>query len=221
MKPSLLWLLPLAIAASLSSAAVDAPRDAAPPPSPEFKRPAHALLVDDFSSGNLKSWKSDSSSGAWGVRDGMLRAELPDTKQAHSFLYAGDSSWTDYAVDFDVCGMRGVDKGVAVRVHGRRALGVDLRGGEHQDVLMYVNELPVGSGKAANPNGAWSHMRVEIRGNSVRVTVGDRVVIDKRLRFHAPAHGGIALSAYAGGVGQCTVYYDNVVVTPLGAASDP
>ncbi len=48
-----------------------------------------------------------------------------------------------------------------------------------------------------------------------------RVVFDKRLRFRAPPRGGIALSAYAGGVGQCTVYYDNVVVPPLAATSDP
>ena len=31
----------------------------------------------------------------------------------------------------------------------------------------------------------------------------------------APASGGIALAAYTGGVGECTVYYDNVLVTAL------
>jgi hypothetical protein len=29
------------------------------------------------------------------------------------------------------------------------------------------------------------------------------------------------LAAYAGGVGECTVYYDNVVVTPLAGGLDP
>ena len=150
----------------------------------------------------------------------MLRGDLPDVKQAHSFLLAGDSTWSDYAVEFDVCGMRGVDKGIGVRVKNRHGLGIDLRGPNHNDVLVYLNSLPVGSGKVENANGAWHHMRVEIRGNSCRVTVDDHVIVDKHLTFKAPAHGGIALAAYAGGVAQCTVYYDNVVVTPL-AGSDP
>ena len=223
-RPTAFWraaaafLLALGVGSSLGAAD---PRDTAPPPSPEFKRPANALFADDFSDASFKAWRCDSARSTWNVHDGVLRAELPDAKQAHSFLFAGDSSWTDYAVDLDVCGMRGVDKGVAVRVRGKKGLGIDLRGASYQDVLLYVNELPVGSGKASNTNGTWSHMRVEIRGQSVRVFVGKDVVVDRKLRFHAPAHGGIALAAYAGGVGQCTVYYDNVVVTPLEPGSGP
>jgi hypothetical protein len=57
----------------------------------------------------------------------MLVADLPDAKQQHSALYAGDEDWTDYAVDLDVCGMRGVDKGVVVRVKDARGIGIDLR----------------------------------------------------------------------------------------------
>jgi hypothetical protein len=221
MRHGPLVLLALLVASCLSLGAGETPHDTAPPPSPEFKRPPHALFADDFSSANLQGWSCDSTNSAWSVRNGMLRGELPDIKQAHSFLLAGDSTWTDYAVDLDICGLRGVDKGVGVRVRGKKGLGVDLRAANYQDVVVYAGRFPVGSGQATSTNGSWSHMRVEIRGNACRVTVDGRVAYDKHLRFHPPAHGGIALAAYAGGVGQCTVYYDNVVVTALEATSDP
>src|SRR5262249_9384342 len=71
---------------------------------------------------------------------------------------------------------------------------------------------------AENADGTWNHLRIEIRGSSCRVSVGDHVAYDKHLQFKPPPRGGIALAAYAGGLAQCTVYYDNVVVTPLAAA---
>jgi len=212
-------LIPLALASWLSVGTAEPARDAAPPPSPAFQRPAHALFADDFSDSTLRGWRPDSSSSAWSVHDGVLRGRLPDVKQAHAFLFAGDSTWTDYAVDVDVCGMRGADKGVGVRVYKKKALGVDLRGTTYQDVVLYATRFPVGSAKAENANGSWSHLRIEIRESACRVSVNHQVVFDKQLRFKPPAHGGIALAAYAGGLAQCTVYYDNVVVTPL-AASD-
>ena len=215
------WIL-IGLVAVACLGATNSARDAAPPPSPVFHRPAGALFSDDFSGDSLRGWRADSAGSAWSVRDGMLRGDLPDVKQAHSFLLAGDSTWSDYAVEFDVCGMRGVDKGIGVRVKNRHGLGIDLRGPNHNDVLVYLNSLPVGSGKVENANGVWHHVRVEVRGSSFRVTVDDRMVADKHLLVKKPPRrGGIALAAYAGGVAQCTVYYDNVVVTPLTAEPDP
>ena len=65
--------------------------------------------------GRLDRWSPDREK-VWTTRWGMLRAALPDEKQQHSMLYAGSTEWRDYAIEFDVCGMRGVDKGVVVRV---------------------------------------------------------------------------------------------------------
>lgn len=201
---------------TLAPAGADPASDGSPPPSPPFDRPANALFVADFTNGDLKGWRADKGS-VWSVHKGTLRAELPDGRQIHSFLYAGDSSWVDYAVDFDVCGMRGVDKGCAVRVvPGKKGLGIDLRGPGYDDLKLYVNQFPVGSARVANPNGTWHHLRIEIRGRDrCKVVVDGDVVLDHRLRPAAPSRGGIALSAYTGGVGHCTVYYDNVVVMPL------
>ena len=43
---------------------------------------------------------------------------------------------------------------------------------------------------------------------------------DNRSGRHLRRNGAIALPAYTGGVGQCTVYYDNIVVTRIAEASE-
>jgi hypothetical protein len=193
----------------------DTTRNALPPPPPKFTPPAGAMFVDDFHAPKLQpQWRADRDE-VWSVKRGMLKAELPDERQQHSMLFAGDSTWMDYALEFDVCGMRGVDKGAAVRVRGMRGLGVDLRGPGYHDVRLQLNELPLGRANIENGNGVWQHVRVEVRGARCRVIVNGQEVINRRVPLRLPPSGGIALAAYSGGVGECTVYYDNVLVTSL------
>ncbi len=199
----------------LTGAAPDETRLALPSASPRFQRPASGVLfADDFSSGKLAAWTADRP-GVWSVARGMLRADLPDQKQLRSLLYVGDTSWTDIAVELDVCMMRGVDKGVVVRVQGETGIGVDLRGGGYQDVLMYHREWPLGRASATNAGGAWNHLRVEARGAQFRVFVNGELKLDRPDVKNAGVSGRIALPAYTGGAGQCTVYYDNILVTAL------
>lgn len=199
----------------LLGAAPDETRRALPATPPRFHKPAAGVLfADDFSSPKLERWRPDRD-GVWSVVRGMLRADLPDQKQLRSLIYAGDTSWTDVAVDVDVCMMRGVDKGVVVRVHEDTGIGVDLRGGSYQDVLMYHREWPLGRASATNANGTWNHVRVEARGNRFRVFVNGELKLDRAEVKNARLTGAIALPAYTGGAAQCTVYYDNVVVTAL------
>ena len=211
--------LPSLIAAALLllviGAAFDSERTAAPPPSPKMKTPQGEVLFSDDFSGDLSNWSADRV-GVWSVRRGMLRADLPDQRQQHSFLYAGSPSWTDYAVDFDVCAMRGVDKGVVVRVmKGEAGIGVDLRGPGYQDLVLHRREWPLGKARAINPNATWHHLRVEARDNDYKVWVNGALLISKIDSKRSRPRGGIALAAYTGGVAECTLYYDNVVVTAL------
>jgi hypothetical protein len=210
------WLA--AVLVLLGTSGADPTRHAAPPPSPKpATPPGEVLFFDDFRGDELEGWKADRE-GVWTVRRGALRADLPDQRQQRSFLYAGSDSWTDYAVDLDVCAMRGADKGVAVRViEGETGIAVDLRGPGYQDVLLQRREWPLAMARVVNGNGQWHHLRVEAREHRYRVWVNGAVVLDKVDSRRARARGGIALAAYTGGVGECTLYYDNVVVTALGS----
>jgi hypothetical protein len=206
------WLV-LALVPVLCAAS-DATREVLPPPPPKFAPPSRGVLfADDFSKG-LDAWTPDSP-GVWTAVHGMARADLPDVKQQRCLLRTGDPKWRDYVLDFDVCMIRGVDKGAVVRLTGELGIGVDLRGGSYQDVVVYVREWPMGKGQAINPNATWNHVRIEVLGDRLKVFVNGDLALDHAVS--RAVRGGIALAAYTGGSGQCTVYYDNVVVSTHGA----
>ncbi len=211
--PALLVLsLGLLVSANPAS---DPARSASPPPNTRKAKPVgRVLFEDDFSSGKLTKWATDRE-GVWSVWRGVLRADLPDEKQQRSFAWFGDSTWADVAVDLDVCQMRGVDKGVVVRANDGGGIGVDLRSGVYQDILMYRRQWPLGKAKATNPNGVWHHLRMELRGPHIKVFVNGELKLEREAPRDSDAQGRMGLPAYTGGVGQCTVYYDNIVVTAL------
>lgn len=191
------------------------------PPAPPKPVPPQGtvLFADDFDDGRLDRWSPDREK-VWTTRWGMLRAALPDEKQQHSMLYAGSTEWRDYAIEFDVCGMRGVDKGVVVRVDGETGIALDLRGPGYQDALLHRREWPMGRARVTNANGVWHHVRFEARGHRYRVWVDGALVLDRVDKRETRPNGRIALAAYTGGVGECLVYYDNVVVTEVSPAAD-
>lgn len=198
-----------------SSGAHDPTRSASPPPMSRSERPAgRVLFEDDFARGDLSRWSPDRD-GVWSAWRGMLRADLPDVKQQRSLAWFGDTTWTDVAVDLDVCQMRGVDKGVVVRAEDGSGIGIDLRSGGYQDLVMYRREWPMGKARVTNPNGVWHHLRVELRGRAIRVVVNGERVLEREAPRDGRSRGRMALPAYTGGVGECTIYYDNVVVTAL------
>jgi hypothetical protein len=200
------------------ASADDALRHALPPTPPRFKLPEKGVLfADDFSADTLSGWTTDRPE-VWTIRRGMLRGDLPDRRQERSVIRTGSAVWTDYAVDLDVCLMRGVDKGVIVRVDGDDGMAVDMRGPGYHDVLLQHGFRVLGRVSVVNGNASWHHLRVEARGHRYRVFINGALVIDKLDSRETSPAGGIALPAYTGGVAECTVYYDNVIVTALGRA---
>lgn len=209
-----MWVITLG--AVSVGAAPDSVRDALPPGMAPASAPSRdeVLFSDDFNGGTLGKWKPDRD-GVWSIRHGMLRADLPDRRQERSLIYAGDPEWTDYAVDLDVCAMRGVDKGVVVRIDEQSGIAADLRGPGYHDVLLHRREWPMGRASVVNGNGTWHHLRVEARGHRYRVYVDGNLALDRPDRRKSRPAGSIALAAYTGGGGESTVYYDNLVVTSL------
>ena len=192
-------------------AAATAP-PATPPPPDTLASSAELLFREDFRT--LDAWQADRDS-VWSVEDGVLCGRLPDGKQERSFLFAGSEDWQDYAVDLDLCQVRGVDKGLAVRVRGGHGIAVDLRGGEYQDVLLYRQQVPLGRVKLPNADRVWHHLRVEARGARFTVRVNGVRVLERRDPLGSMRRGRIALVAYTGGHGECAVFYANVRVTRL------
>lgn len=212
-----LALAALAAVALLGAVGAQRPEeDDAPPPAPRL-RPAdgRVMLASDFrQAASFGNWAPDRK-GVWSLAHGALRGRLPDKKQARSLIYAGSEEWTAYAVDLDVCQTRGVDKGLAVQVLRGRGVAVDLRGPGYHDVLLHLQELPLGRAPVHNDNDIWHHLRVEALDGRYRVLVDGKLVLEGNDPRHASRRGRIALAAYTGGIGRCTVYYDNVVVTAL------
>lgn len=198
----------------------DPSRDAAPPASPPMTVPGGRMLFsDDFGADSLgRSWALDRN-GVWSIRHGALRGDLPDRKQERSLITIAGSGWRDVRVDVDVCGMRGVDKGVVIRAAGNAGIAVDLRGPGYDDVVLHRGRHQLGKTTAINPNGRWHHLRIEAVGARYRVYVDDQLRIDREDGKRV-VPGRIALPAYTGGVGVCTVYYDNVVVTALDSTAE-
>ena len=181
-----------------------------PPPGPPASRAG--LLSERFE--DLDAWRPDRE-GVWTAERGMLSARLPDKPQERSLIHAGSVDWRDYAVDLDVCQLRGTDKGLVVRVRGDVGVGVDLRGGEYQDVLAYRREVLLGRAKAPNLDRQWHHLRVEAHGSRYSVFVDGHLVLRCLDKLPGARQGRIALPAYTGGTGTCSVFYANVVVTSL------
>jgi len=212
-------VLALGVLPTPSTALHDPTRDLIPSPAPKPSKPVgEVLFADDFSDGRLDRW-SPSRPDAWTVRKGMLRADLPNKKQEYGFLYAGSIEWTDIALEVDVCGIRGVDKGLAVRIEEDNGIGVDLRGPGYHDVLLHRGHWPLGKARVVNANGVWHRIRVEAIGHRYRVFVNGELLLDKVDGRDSRPRGRIALAAYTGGVGECTMWYDNVRVEALSSAA--
>jgi hypothetical protein len=200
-----------ALLALAGPAAGRSPLDSLPPP-PKPTPSATAVMEERFQ--NLDAWQPDRDS-VWSVERGILSAQLPDKPQERSLIYAGSVDWRDYAVDLDLLQVRGADKGLVIRLQGDVGIGVDLRGGEYQDVLVYRREVPLGHAQAPNPDRQWHHLRVEARGSRYTILVDGRVVLRCQDKLPGARQGRIALAAYTGGKGACSVCYANVEVTPL------
>jgi hypothetical protein len=171
------------------------------------------LFAADFERGATTGLVFDRD-GVWSVVDGRLRAALPERKQLRSLATLAVPVAGDYAVDVDVHGVRGVDKGLVVGLDEGKGIGVDLRSGRYEDLLVYRGFSQLGRTPAPNRNGRWYRLRVEVSDTRMRVFVDKALKLDVAHPGDA-ARGRIALAAYTGGVGECVILFDNIVVTRL------
>jgi hypothetical protein len=207
------WSLAILLACDAGLTVVrDTPIEAAPVEAAETR--STVLFETDFQNGRPKGMAFDRED-VWTVTAGKLRAELPMRRQLRSFAYVGSDTWTDYAVEVDVHGERGVDKGVAVRIENGKGVGVDLRSDGYNDVVMYRGFTQLGRAPSPNRNGKWYRLRVEVQGNHYRVYVNRALKLEYVDPNGERPAGRVALAAYTGGIGECVIWFDNLVVTTL------
>ena len=185
---------------------------------------ASTVFADGFESGDLSAWtaniglvaqQQDVFAGSWAARaqgnasPAYAYEELPIATPS---LTA--ETWFDVVSRSTRVGLVRLETASGSNLV---TLSVNMAGElvERNDVTGTVSTTSI-----VPENGVWHHLRVEMRGPHCRVCVDGIEIVNRRLSARAPASGGIALAAYTGGVGECTLFYDNVAVTPLDTSAD-
>ncbi|MGA8111508.1 MAG: family 16 glycoside hydrolase [Acidobacteriaceae bacterium] len=175
---------------------------------------------DDFADGNASGWVA--YDGNWTVESGVM---VNESNERGAKLVAGSPYWTNYALDADIALNNTGDAGVLARVSDAEP-GVDSYRGIYAGLRVRDESLVVGvadhswSELAVRPlphpivTNSWYHLRLELRGCSLKVMTWpdgqtDILQVSEKL---APCfeHGRIGLRSYDSG-GQ----WKNIRVTRL------
>ncbi|MBO4210964.1 DUF1080 domain-containing protein, partial [Micromonospora echinofusca] len=175
---------------------------------------AATLFIDDFSDGNHSGWSQ--SGGTWSVvtdDSQVLHQAKADTDNAR--LFAGSSSWTDYAVQARV-------KPLTLPADGAVGLLARASGSTtfHRLVLLPGDQVRLeavksgastvlGTASRTVGTGTWYTLKIEVAGNTVRGYVDGTLI-----------GSGTSTVSAAGRIGVQTRYatarYDDVTVTTGG-----
>jgi N-acetylneuraminic acid mutarotase len=176
--------------------------------------PGNILFSDDFS-GELKNWTV--ISGTWGIDAGRLKG-VGHGGQIDGYLYAGDQSWTDYALTTRVY----FDDGEADLIlrstgHWQNEYRLTLWTPSTYELIRYTNGVPehiTGNTYDASPVPFTnpSDVRVELTGSRIRVFINNALMVD----FTDP-QPLLAGQFGLGVIWSYQVHYDDVVVTGISA----
>ena len=181
------------------------------PPSLRPGAQGRVLFADEFHDPSLSLWRADRER-TWSVHDGRLRADLPESESERAFLRPLTELSTDYAIDVDVRGVRHVHKILVLLAGGERGVGLDVRGAGHRSAPLRHGEVALAETPIAHGNGAFSHLRIEVRGKHVRVIVNGELRVDRDVPDEH--HADVVLAARAAGA-RSAVDFDNFVVSAL------
>ena len=185
-----------------------------------------------FDGTNLDAWQK-TAAGKWKIVDGVLTND----KRAGN-LWTKDN-FGDFIVDLEVKCVKNTNSGVFLRgpVRGWHGLEIqvlhtfgDRKPDKHDMGAMYDCVAP--SVAAEKPLGQWNHMVIRYVGNSLKVTLNDKPIIDADVnqwttagqnpdgsvnKFEwalkdLPKTGHIGLQDYG-----VPVWYRNIRIKPLGA----
>jgi len=198
-----------------------------------FSSPAYSqiLFSDDFS-GGLSAWTLENPS-YWSIVNGWLDVDMPTAPNVFAKALAGDASWTDYRLEYDVVGMvesskisyfryHDETKGYFLNVRGYVAGEGDpgairlfkLNGNEQWDWGSWTLQKQV---PFITPLGTVFHVKIQLIGPEIVVYV-DGVEKLRYVDTVAPVFSGkIGFAGFTGADYGNHVRWDNVVVSGLGA----
>jgi hypothetical protein len=183
----------------------------APSPIPTLPPPAIPLpFEDNFDAGLTGVWEQ--TSGNWTMVDGHLTTTGPQPPQ--SIIMTGDTSWTDYAIEYDLRANwrdRGVNR-VILRDSGGEQMAFEFSDGRNSARLLYVKDrqakvIAEGSVGFLDIQSPFS-VRVEAKGDIYRMFTSG--VLHMTVQDDTLTHGRVGF--YEAGTGA---WFDNFKVSPL------
>jgi hypothetical protein len=183
----------------------------APSPIPTLPPPAIPLpFEDNFDAGLTDVWEQ--TSGNWTMVDGHLTTTGPQPPQ--SIIMTGDTSWTDYAIEYDLRANwrdRGVNR-VILRDSGGEQMAFEFSDGRNSARLLYVKDrqakvIAEGSVGFLDIQPPFS-VRVEAKGDIYRLFTSG--VLHMTVQDDTLTHGRVGF--YEAGTGA---WFDNFKVSAL------
>jgi cell wall-associated NlpC family hydrolase len=191
-----------------------------PVPQPQVRPPAavpdsNTLFFDDFEDGANPAWNF---SGTHSVTNGVLELTASCSSSGFSSALVGDSSWTDYEVQFDFRGVGGSVKQFQFRYADPSSAGRYV-----WQARSLENDIGLsGAGRAESlltfqiQQGTWYRVRIRVEGEHIQIYVDGQLVLDKTDSGTQRLSGGVGPFLQSGTV-NCPfrVQYDNVMVNLL------
>ncbi len=177
------------------------------------------VFAEDFESGSARWYPT---AGTWGIVADSLGNHYRQTNVVgDNWSYAGDPTWTDYAVEADIMPLTWGSTASIVRLFGRWVDArnwyyVNLTGGNQLQLRKYVNGVVTELATKPFPvtRGQWYRVRLEMIGTALSVYVAGA------LQFTATdasfSHGMIAVGGWSS-----TAQFDNVAVYRAGTTPLP
>lgn len=196
-------------------------------PSPQEKPPApvpgpQTLFFDDFEDGADPAWRF--ISGTWNVNNGGLETETPCVSGIKHTAIVGDSSWTNYEVQFDFRGVKGSVKQFTFRYEGPASTEsyVWQARSLEDDIQVHGGGFPAPLVPAVIQQGIWYRVRIRVEGEHIQVYLDDQLVIDRTDIGSQRLSGGVGPFLNSGDI-NCPfgVQYDNILVTAIPANQPP
>jgi pectate lyase len=220
---TVLTAMSLALAACGATAGANTP----PPPAPaqDVAGPgvqSAVLFSEDFGTSTLDGWTAEDfsegpeSPATWEVQNGEVfqrgnASGLPAPDS--TYLFTGDSSWSDYRVSAYAYAVAPTRLGLIARKSGANYYQswLDVQEGASELVLAVVKNgettvlarVPA----PANTEGAWLKLALEVRGSTITASLDDATTVSASDASLSSGAAGLYATADA------TARFDNVLVS--------